>query len=159
MPQCQFPVFCYFCVSGKLHRKDSLNWTKQSLKFLFSPARDGVQSRDGGGPGGGHTTWWRRSTPGRATTWCGPPWCPLTSPLRLYKGSDAKTLKKSAFSQIKFRSTAAIADEVRGTEVSVLAPCRDGKLSPEPSPSTPPPSPLTPPPSLSTFLSPMMRRE
>jgi hypothetical protein len=29
MPQCHFPVFCYFCVSEKLHRKYSRNWTKQ----------------------------------------------------------------------------------------------------------------------------------
>jgi hypothetical protein len=37
MPQCQFPVFCCFCVLEKLHRKYSRNWTKQSPKFLFSP--------------------------------------------------------------------------------------------------------------------------
>jgi hypothetical protein len=43
------------------------------------------------------------------------PWCPLTSPLRLYKASDVKTLNQSASSQIKFRSIAAIADEVQGT--------------------------------------------
>jgi hypothetical protein len=29
MPQCQFPVFCCFCVSEKLHKKYSRNWTKQ----------------------------------------------------------------------------------------------------------------------------------
>jgi hypothetical protein len=29
MQQCQFPVFCSFCVSEKLHRKYSRNWTKQ----------------------------------------------------------------------------------------------------------------------------------
>jgi hypothetical protein len=29
MPQCQFPVFCYFCVSEKLHGKYSRNLTKQ----------------------------------------------------------------------------------------------------------------------------------
>jgi hypothetical protein len=29
MPKCQFPNFCYFCVSEKLHRKYSRNWTKQ----------------------------------------------------------------------------------------------------------------------------------
>jgi hypothetical protein len=29
MPQCQFPVFCYFCVSEKLHRKYSHNSMKQ----------------------------------------------------------------------------------------------------------------------------------
>jgi hypothetical protein len=28
MPQCQFPVFCCFCVSEKLHMKYSRNWTK-----------------------------------------------------------------------------------------------------------------------------------
>jgi hypothetical protein len=30
MPQCQFPIFCYFCVSEKLYRKYSQNWTKQN---------------------------------------------------------------------------------------------------------------------------------
>jgi hypothetical protein len=29
MPQCQFPVFCCFYASEKLHRKYSRNWTKQ----------------------------------------------------------------------------------------------------------------------------------
>jgi hypothetical protein len=33
MPQCQFLVFCYFCVSEKLHRKYSRNWTKQKLNI------------------------------------------------------------------------------------------------------------------------------
>jgi hypothetical protein len=28
MPQCQFPIFCCFCVSEMLHRKYSRNWTK-----------------------------------------------------------------------------------------------------------------------------------
>jgi hypothetical protein len=37
MPQCQFPVFCCFCVSEKLHRKYSRNWTKQRPKLLFCP--------------------------------------------------------------------------------------------------------------------------
>jgi hypothetical protein len=35
MPQCQFPVFYYFCVSGKLHRKYSRNWTKQKPNLLL----------------------------------------------------------------------------------------------------------------------------
>jgi hypothetical protein len=35
MPQCQFPIFCCFCVSEKLHRKYSRNWTKQVQKLLF----------------------------------------------------------------------------------------------------------------------------
>jgi hypothetical protein len=35
MPQCQFPIFCCFCVSEKLHRKYSRNWTKQKPNFLI----------------------------------------------------------------------------------------------------------------------------
>jgi hypothetical protein len=40
MPECQFPVFCYFCVSEKLHRKYSQNWTKQVPGLLFFPEED-----------------------------------------------------------------------------------------------------------------------
>jgi hypothetical protein len=35
MPQCQFPVFCYFCVSKKLHRKYSRNQMKQKSNLLI----------------------------------------------------------------------------------------------------------------------------
>jgi hypothetical protein len=40
-----------------------------------------------------------------------------------------------AIFQKEFRSSAATADEFRGTEVYVPAPCRDGEVPPEPSPS------------------------
>jgi hypothetical protein len=33
----------------------------------------------------------------------------------------------------QFRSSAAAADEFRGTEVSIPAPCQDGEVPPEPS--------------------------
>jgi hypothetical protein len=35
MTQCQFPVFYCFCVSEKLHRKYSQNWTKQKPNLLI----------------------------------------------------------------------------------------------------------------------------
>jgi hypothetical protein len=35
----------------------------------------------------------------------------------------------------QFRSAAVVEDKFRGTEVSVLAPCRDGEVPLEPSPS------------------------
>jgi hypothetical protein len=92
------------------------------------------------------------ATPCRATRWCGPLVHPMTSPFRLYILSKAKTLNESASIHKKFRSAAAIEDQYRGTGVSVPAPCRDGELPLEPSPSTPPPS-------SSSLLSPMMRRE
>jgi hypothetical protein len=41
MPQCQFPVFCCFYVSEKLHRKYSRNWTKQkpNIQILNEASR------------------------------------------------------------------------------------------------------------------------
>jgi hypothetical protein len=74
MPECQFPVFCYFCVSEKLHRKYSRNWTKQKPKFLYFPTRDRVQSRDGGGRGASHTIRWHSQPLAHL----------LTTPFRLY---------------------------------------------------------------------------
>jgi hypothetical protein len=56
-------------------------------------------------------------------------------PLRLYKASGQKILKESAIFQKEFRSSTGAVDEFRGTKVSVLAPCRDGEVPPEPSPS------------------------
>jgi hypothetical protein len=56
-------------------------------------------------------------------------------PLRLYKASGRKTLEESAFFLEQFHSSAAIEDKFWVTEVSVPAPCRDGKVPPEPSPS------------------------
>jgi hypothetical protein len=56
-------------------------------------------------------------------------------PLRLYKALGRKTLRESAFFPEQFRSSAAADDEFRGTEVSVPAPCWDGEVPPEPSPS------------------------
>jgi hypothetical protein len=101
MPQCQFPVFFYFCVSEKLHTKYSRNWTKQRPKFLFFPTRDGVQSRDGGGLEGGHAMPWRGPPPGHARLWCGPLVHPLTSPFCLYILLDEKTLRARTLFQKK----------------------------------------------------------
>jgi hypothetical protein len=49
MPQCLLPVFCYFCVSQKLHRKYSRNWMKRPPKLLFFPdeGRGPKESRRG----------------------------------------------------------------------------------------------------------------
>jgi hypothetical protein len=155
MPQCQFPVFCCFCVLEKLHRKYSRSWTKRSPKFLLSrhETESKVETEEGtevATPPGREGAPLAAPPPG-----VGPLGDPLTSPLRLYKASDAKTLNQSAFSQIKFCSAAAVEDQFWGVEVSVPAPCWDGEVPSEPSPSTP----STPPPSPSTLLSPMMKRE
>jgi hypothetical protein len=49
MPQCQFPVFCCFCVSEKLHRKYSWNWTKQkpNIQKFTEASREPKRRRRG----------------------------------------------------------------------------------------------------------------
>jgi hypothetical protein len=49
MPQRLFPVFCYFCVSEKLHRKYSRNWTKQkpNIKKFTEASREPKRRRSG----------------------------------------------------------------------------------------------------------------
>jgi hypothetical protein len=90
MPQCQFPIFCCFCVSEKLHRKYSRNWTKQSRDLLFFPdtRRRPKESQRGAReqPHQGVAC----PPPGRARGWCGPPGCPLTPPFRLFKASRSQ---------------------------------------------------------------------
>jgi hypothetical protein len=131
MPQYQFLVFFYFCVSEKLHRKYFRNWTKQKLKFLFFPTRDGVQSRDGGGPEGGHTMPWRGPPPGRARLWCGPLVHLLTSPFRLYILLDEKTLRPKLFFRKHTASRRRRRREIGRVQKLFMAPCRRRKSPPE----------------------------
>jgi hypothetical protein len=54
MPQCQFPVFCCFCVSEKLHRKYSRNWTKKGEPPIFTEASRRPKMRWRGATGQAH---------------------------------------------------------------------------------------------------------
>jgi hypothetical protein len=55
MPQCQFPIFCYFCVLEKLHMKYSRNWTKQKPNIqIFNEASRSPKRRRRGATGGPH---------------------------------------------------------------------------------------------------------
>jgi hypothetical protein len=55
MPQCQFPVFCYFYVSEKLHRKYSQNWMKQKPNIQkFTEASRSPKRRRRGATGRPH---------------------------------------------------------------------------------------------------------
>jgi hypothetical protein len=55
MSQCQFPIFCYFCVSEKLHKKYSQNWTKQKPNLpIFNEASRRPKRRRRGATGWPH---------------------------------------------------------------------------------------------------------
>jgi hypothetical protein len=131
MPQCQFPVFCCFCILEKLHRKYSRNWTKQKPKILFFPTRDGVQSRDGGGPGARRTIGWRGPAPVRATRWCGPLAHLLTPPFRLYILLGEENLKTRSISMKHTASHHRRRREIRRVQKLFPAPCQRGESPPE----------------------------
>jgi hypothetical protein len=99
MSPCQFLFSAFFCVSEKLHRKYSRNWTKQKLKFLITCHEDRVQRRAGDRPRGSHTRWWQGPPPGRATRWCDHLVHLLTSPFRLFIPFIEKTLRAQTLFQ------------------------------------------------------------
>jgi hypothetical protein len=74
MPQCQFPVFCCFCVLEKLHRKYFQNWTKQKpnvqilSKTSRTPKRRRSQARGQPHHEGARPSPWPRPL------WVRPPW-------------------------------------------------------------------------------------
>jgi hypothetical protein len=67
MPQCQFPVFCCFCVSKKLHRKYYQNWTKQKQNLLFFQNTSQSPKQRRMRPGPGHTLVWHGQALAHAT--------------------------------------------------------------------------------------------
>jgi hypothetical protein len=75
MPQCQFPVFCCFCVSEKLHRKYSRNWTKQKPNIqIFTEASRSPKRRQRGATGWPHHQG-VQPTPGPCCPVVRAPWC------------------------------------------------------------------------------------
>jgi hypothetical protein len=74
MPQCQFLIFCCFCVSEKLHRKYSRNWTKpKPVVQIFHGASRTPKRRRRGATGRTHHRAVRpRAGPRPLVVW--PPW-------------------------------------------------------------------------------------
>jgi hypothetical protein len=117
MSQCQFPVFCYFCVSEKLHRKYSRNWTKQKPNLLFLPKLHEDRRWDGGGPQAGHTLGWRGLGPGRATRGWDRLVHLLTPPFRLYIPLDGKNPKtRSIFHETYCKPPSSSTRDQEGAE-------------------------------------------
>jgi hypothetical protein len=71
MPQCQFPIFCYFFVSEKLHKKYSWNWTKQKPNIQkFTEASREPKRRQSGATRGPHNrAAWPRARPRLLCVW------------------------------------------------------------------------------------------
>jgi hypothetical protein len=131
MPQCQFPVFCCFCVSEKLYRKYSQNWTKpKPIVQIFhrasrTPKRRRSQTR--GWPH--HQGAWPTPGPRRPVVWA--PWStsdaassPIKTPRR-EKPKDPITFPEYIAIRRRHRP------EIGRVQKLFPAPCRRGKSPPE----------------------------
>jgi hypothetical protein len=163
MPQYQFPIFCYFCVSEVIHRKYSQNWTKQVPEVLFCPeaSRDPKRQRRGA-TGRPHT---RLAWPAPGSRHLGvrrPGATPddAPSPIRSLGTENPRGVGNflEIVPQLRRRRR-----QIFGGQKSLFrhlartGKCPRSHLHRSPWPS--PPSPSTSPPSPSTLLFPMMRRE
>jgi hypothetical protein len=95
MPQCQFPIFCYFCVSEKLHRKYSQNWTKQVPEVLFFPEEDRRPNESQRGARGCPHHEGAQPRPWPRPPMLRPPWSPpddAPSPIRSLPTENPRTI-------------------------------------------------------------------
>jgi hypothetical protein len=131
MPQCQFPIFCYFCVSEKLHRKYSRNWTKPKLdvQIFHGASRRSKRSRrratggphhQGARPGAGPRP--PMVSPTRATSDAAP--SPIKTP-RWEKPKDPITFPEYIVIRCRHRP------KIRRVQKLFPAPCRRGESPPK----------------------------
>jgi hypothetical protein len=95
MPQCQFPVFCCFCVSEKLHRKYSWNWTKQVPEVLFFSEEYQRPNESRRGARGCPHNRGARPSPWPRPPIVRPPWSPpddVPSPISSFPTENPKTI-------------------------------------------------------------------
>jgi hypothetical protein len=131
MPQCQFPVFCCFCVSEKLHSKYSRNWTKQKPNLLiFTEASRRPKRRQRGARGQPHHQEARPSPLPRCPM-VRAPWSisdaapsPIKTPRR-EKPKDPINFPET------HRDPPLSSTRDREGQKLFPAPCRRGKLPPE----------------------------
>jgi hypothetical protein len=134
MPQCQFPVFCYFLCFKKATQEifSELDETKAEPP-IFPKASQSPKMR-WRGPEPGHTLGWRRPGPGRATRGWDQLVHLLTSPFRLYIPLDGKNLNTQSIFQKHIASRRHRRPEIGRIQKLFPAPCR----RPSPPPWSPP---------------------
>jgi hypothetical protein len=135
MPQWQLPVFCCFCVSEKLYRKYSRNWTKQKPNLLFLPKLCEDRRWDGWGPEAGHTTWGARPSPWPHPPMVSPPGPPpddAPSPINTPRRERPKG--RIDFSRNILQAAIVIESRSGGSRSSSRHPAGEGNPCRRPSP-------------------------
>jgi hypothetical protein len=127
MPQCQFPVFCCFCVSEKLHRKYSRNWTKQKLNIqkLTEASREPKRGQIG-------ATGWQhlqgvRPAPGPRPPVVRAPWSTSDAAPSPIKTPDGKNLNTRSLFHKHIAIRRRRRPEIGRVQKLLPAPCRRGE--------------------------------
>jgi hypothetical protein len=131
MPQCQFPIFCCFCISEKLHRKYYWNWTKQKpdVQKFTEASREPKRRRRGATGGPHHQGAWPRAGPRP----------PMVSPTRSTSDATPSPIKtprrEKPKAPITFPKYIAIRrrhrPKIGRVQKLFLAPCRRGESPPK----------------------------
>jgi hypothetical protein len=126
MPQCQFPVFCCFCVSEKLHRKYSQNWTKQKpdIQIFIEASREPKRRRRGDTGRPHHRV--VRPAPGPRPLVVRPPWPTSDAAPSPIKTPRQENLNTRLLFQNTLRSVAAVDPTSGGSRSSSRHPAGEG---------------------------------
>jgi hypothetical protein len=127
MPQCQFPIFCCFCVSEKLHRKYFQNGTKQKPNLpIFNEASRRPKRRRRGATGRPHHMA-ARPAPGPHLLVERPPSSTSdAAPLPIKTPQREKPKGPDQFSRNTSRSIAVIDPRLGGSRSSSRYPTGEG---------------------------------
>ena len=121
-----------FLVPEKLFGQYSRNSTKRRPNIIIHRDGPGHRRRPGGEAQGPHTIGPRGPAPVRAGLWGGHPVAPPAPPLHLLKPFRPKNAEKIDETPERLQGRRRHRETpIRGTEVSVPAPCRDGEVPPE----------------------------
>jgi hypothetical protein len=126
MPQCQFPIFCCFCVLENLHRKYSWNWTKQKPNIQkFTKASREPKRRQSGATRGPHNRAARpRARPCPLCVW--PPRSTFDDAPSPIKTPQRENLNTQSLFQNTSRSAAAVDPRSGGSRSSSWHPVGEG---------------------------------
>ena len=126
------PVFyCFWFQKGCSGNILGIGRNQRQTSY-FSRKAPEHRRRVGGEPGAHQRGGPRGPHPGRAPLWGGHPVDPPAPPLRLYKPFRPKNARPIDETPERLQGRRRHRETpIRGTEVSVPAPCRDGEVSPE----------------------------
>src|SRR4051812_20499788 len=133
--QLPVPVFCYFCISGFPAIKSAPKIPEKLYKKSAPRKLPESPRKRGGPPQGLQKGPWRGPALGRARHPPGCPVAPLVPPFGPIFTPAEETLILEPFFPEAIPISAAISIKFRGTRILVPAPCRDGEVPPDLSPS------------------------